>query len=601
MYIMEDKLQIFINSFIDGIALLDKELNLISNNLNFEKIMRNILLGNSLVDNPNQFYWEEIKKKAKMNQKIFKYQFEISSEFSLRHFELTLNPCPKIENIAFIALIKDVTVQRQRFLEQNEFQDMLIQKIEKKDKTLSELSVNLKKESAERLQAEQDLEFLAYHDQLTSLTNRLSAKKFFVEKILFENEDKPVAFLFMDLTKFKLVNDTLGHHIGDELLVQLSKRLYDFIGKKGIVSRFGGDEFLIMYTDFISKSELPDICEEIIRKVAEEFLVFDHKLNIETSIGITVYPDDGSDFNTLVQEADTAMYVAKELGPSTAQFYSTEMSLDLYEQLTISNWLKHAPEKNELILFYQPKLELRSNIVNSCEGLIRWKNPIKGLVPPLKFIPIAEQTGIISKIGNWVLKEACREILNWKKENIYMKIAVNLSPYQFNRGNIHKEIKEILEEFKINPELLELEITESGMMRDIQSAIKTMHLFRDIGVTITLDDFGTGYSSLSYLKELPIHNLKIDKSFLNSVPEDNKESSIVKTIIDMSKSLGLYVIAEGVERIEQQEFLYENGCDAIQGYLLSKPKPIQEFKETDSLKKHFVKPFIEPKYKKIVS
>lgn len=597
---MEKELQIFIDSFLDGVILLDRDLNLLTNNSNFEKIMRNIIHGNSLEDSPNEFYWKEIKKKAKLSSKVFKYQFEIISDYSLRHFELTLNPAPNIENISFIALVKDITVQRQRFLEQNEFQDMLIQKIETKEKTLSLLTVNLKKEEEERIQAEQDLEFLAYHDQLTGLVNRLSVKKYFVEKILFENHDKQVAFFFLDLTKFKLVNDTLGHHVGDELLIQLGKRLKNYIGNKGIVSRFGGDEFLILYKDFSTKSELPTITDEIILKVAEEFQVFDHKLNIETSIGITVYPEDGSDFDTLVQEADTAMYVAKELGPSTAQFYSTEMSLDLYEQLTISNWLKLAPEKNELILFYQPKLELKTNIVNSCEGLIRWKNPIKGLVPPNKFIPIAEQTGIIFKIGNWVLHQACREILNWKKENIQMKVAINLSPFQFNRGNIHKEIKEIMDEYKINPELLELEITESGMMRDIQSAIKTMSLLRDLGVTITIDDFGTGYSSLSYLKELPIHNLKIDKSFLNSVPEDKKESSIVKAIIDIAKSLDLYVIAEGVERIEQQEFLYENGCDAIQGFLLSKPIPINELKKSDSIKKHLTKPLIESKYKKII-
>ncbi len=595
---MDKELLIFIDSFLDGIILLDKDLNRINNNSNFEKIMRNILHGNSLEDNPNEFYWIEIKKKAKISPKVFKYQFEISSEYSLRHFELTLNPTPNIENISFIALVKDTTVQRQRFLEQNEFQDMLIQKIETKEKTLSELTVNLKKEEEDRIQAEQDLEFLAYHDQLTGLVNRLSVKKYFVEKILFENQDKPVAFFFMDLSKFKLVNDTLGHHVGDELLIQLGKRLKEFIGKKGIVSRFGGDEFLILYHNFSVKSELPEVCEMIIKEVSEEFQIFDHKLNIETSIGITVYPEDGSDFNSLVQEADTAMYVAKELGPSTAEFYSTEMSLDLYEQLTISNWLKVAPEKNELILFYQPKLDLKTNIVNSCEGLIRWNNPIKGLVSPNKFIPIAEQTGIISKIGNWVLHEACREIINWKKENIQMKVAVNLSPFQFNRGNIHKEIKEIINEYNINPELLELEITESGMMRDIQSAIKTMHQFRDLGVTITIDDFGTGYSSLSYLKELPIHNLKIDKSFLNSVPEDKKESSIVKAIIDISKSLDLYVIAEGVERVEQQEFLFENGCDSIQGFLLSKPIPIIEFKSSEIIKKHFTKTLVVSKYKK---
>jgi diguanylate cyclase (GGDEF)-like protein len=570
------QLELILETIHDGVILLDENFNFNYANTAFRNILQALP---HLQKDRDANLWKVILDTLKLQKNTFQAKniFEIKSDGRSYFFELNIHDTPNFENSSHLGILRNITEQKESLKALDRTNDLLIEKIVIKESALEALANSLEIEASQRKVAQASLEYLAYHDVLTGLMNRVSMKKYFEEELLVNHRDNLIVFLFSDLDKFKIVNDTLGHFIGDELLKLVAKRLENCIGNLGKVSRQGGDEFIIIINTFDTKKQIVEKCEEIIQIISKEYSIFDHKLNIDLCIGISIFPENGNDFDSLVQTADTAMYKAKELGSGVSQFYSTDMGLELFEQLTLGNWLKLSVDRNELLLLFQPKLNLKMNRIESAEALIRWNHPIRGLIPPIQFIPIAEQSGIIFKIGDWVLETTCREVDLWTKRGYNLNAAVNLSSVQFNKENIHKDIQRIVLKHSINPKNIELEITESGMMKDMQSAIRTLHLLKDAGFTITIDDFGTGYSSLSYLKELPIHNLKIDKSFINGIPTNKKDCAIVKAIIDLAKSLDLYIIAEGIETEEQKDFLIRNGCDAIQGYLFSRPIPVSDF------------------------
>jgi polar amino acid transport system substrate-binding protein len=343
------------------------------------------------------------------------------------------------------------------------------------------------------------------------------------------------------------------------------------IRKKGNAFRLGGDEFVIFLTNIKNRLEVVRICQALLKRLTQNYSIDEYELHIDFSIGISLYPEDGLDLEMLMKTADTAMSVARNHGINHFMFYNPKMSLDVYEQLILSNRLKNAVEREEFELLYQPKLDLKKRKIVGFEALLRWNHPEKGLLSPIDFIQLAEQNRTIFKIGEWALNQTCILIKKLEAEGYNVSIAVNLSPIQFLKENIYKEIYKIIESTQIQPQLLEIEITESSIMKNIDYTVKALNLLKKIGVTISLDDFGTGYSSLSYLKIFPIHKVKIDKSFIQEIPESKKDTAILKAIVELAKSLELKTIVEGVETKVQLDYLNEINCDEVQGYLISKP------------------------------
>lgn len=422
---------------------------------------------------------------------------------------------------------------------------------------------------------------LAYYDALTGLPNRT----FFEERlstVLIEakKNSKKVALLYMDLDNFKTVNDTLGHMFGDELLKGVAEGLKKVIPKYSTFARLGGDEFAILVSEIADNNEVINIVEKIILFFQKVWILNDREFYITPSIGISLYPDDAQDMHEMIKNADTAMYAIKETGKNNYKFYITEMNTKLLENLEIKNNLRHAIEREEFFLYYQPKIDIRSGKICGLEALIRWVHPTLGFVKPYKFIPIAEESDIIIQIGKWVLKEACEQNQKWiNKGYPPLKMAVNLSPRQFQDQDLVKIVKNILQETNMNPQLLELEITESLAMENLESTIEILNELKKLGLKISLDDFGTGYSSLNYLKTLPMDTLKIDKTFVEDITVSNREQAIMKAVIDLAHSMELTVIAEGVETKEQFLILKQLKCNKVQGYFFSKPLPAEDIEK----------------------
>lgn len=432
----------------------------------------------------------------------------------------------------------------------------------------------------ERYEAEEKYNYLAYHDELTGLPNRRHIKNKLLEYI---NEAKEnfgkMALMFIDLDRFKLVNDTLGHSHGDLLLQQAAKRLNSCVGSGGVVGRMGGDEFVFLLPENKEATDAVQVADRIIEVFKEPFNMDGYEFHITTSIGIATYPQDGDDAETLMVHADTAMYRAKEQGKNNYVFFRENMHTEPYERITLENSLHRALEKQEFIVHYQPQIDSKTGDIRGLEALIRWQHPEFGLVSPGKFIPIAEETGLIVPIGEWVMREACLQNKHWQKLGLpNFRVAVNLSTQQFLKSNLIETVKRTLEETGLAPQFLELEITET-MTMDVDYTIPTLKQLHELGVQISIDDFGTGYSSLHYLKEFSIHRLKIDQSFVREIMMDKNDASIVETIIAMAHNLGLEVIAEGVEEKEQLRFLQCKKCDEVQGYYFSKPIAAKEFEE----------------------
>ncbi len=440
------------------------------------------------------------------------------------------------------------------------------------------------------------IEFLAYYDNLTSLPNRTLFLDRLTQAIAYSDRyDVKLGLLFLDMDNFKRINDTLGHQTGDLLIKAVADRISECIRSSDVcshqdgpvhekvgstVARLGGDEFTVLLTEIERPENAAKVAARILEAVSRPYVLNEYEVFITSSIGIAVYPLDSSNAEDLLKNSDIAMFKAKEHGRNTFEFYKKEMNETSLKRLGMESKLRRALERDEFILHYQPQLDMRSGKVTGMEALLRWEDPDLGVVPPAEFIPLAEETGLIIPIGEWVLHKACTQNKAWQEAGLKpVSMSVNISSQQFKKDNLGRTIVQTLEDTGLDPQHLTIEITESLMMQNLEKTVNRMHDLRERGVRFEVDDFGTGYSSLYYLKQIPLHALKIDRSFVQDLSGSADDRFIVNTIIAMAHSLKLQVIAEAVENEEQLSFLIENGCDGMQGYMLSRPIPALEVRK----------------------
>ena len=425
----------------------------------------------------------------------------------------------------------------------------------------------------------QKMSHLAQFDFLTDLPNRLLLNDRLTQAVSVANRHHQVlAVLFVDVDRFKHVNDSLGHLIGDKLLLSIAERLVASVRGSDTVSRQGGDEFVILLSSVAHAPDAALSAEKILSVAQMPYRVDGHDLQITLSVGISIYPDDGIDAETLVNNADIAMLNAKDNGRNNYQFFRPVMNERALERQSIEGSLRHAVDRGEFVLHYQPKLDLATETLTGAEALIRWHQPQRGYVLPKDFIPIAEQCGYIVPIGRWVLREVCRQRRSWNDGNLApVPVAVNISAVELRSNNFVDHVRTILEETRLDPQFLEFELTETSIMQDPESTIAVLRALKDIGIRLTLDDFGTGYSSLSYLKRFPIDALKIDKSFVRGLCSDSDDSKLVSAVINLGRSFHLRVIAEGIETREQFLALQAQNCAEGQGYYFERPIAADEF------------------------
>jgi diguanylate cyclase (GGDEF)-like protein len=423
----------------------------------------------------------------------------------------------------------------------------------------------------------QEAEFIALHDPLTKLPNR---RKFAEDISVLIEGRKKFSLLFLDLDRFKLINDSLGHTFGDDLLMVVTERLQKNIGHNGYIYRFTSDEFIVLLPGLVDEKELEHYAHNL-QSILKEKINLKNTIEvyITGSIGICIYPDHGEDIDALLRNADSAMYTAKKTGKNSFKVYDQSMKTANQRYLQMEACLQSAIENNELYLFYQPKLNVKANRINSMEALLRWHNPILGLVPPDVFIPLAEETGVIWEIDEWVLKNACRQNKVWNESVLFhpLRVAVNISALQFSHTDFVNMVDRVLKETDLLPELLELEITETTIIENTEECLNNVKKLRERGIVVSIDDFGTGYTSLNYLKRFSFDCLKIDQSYIRELVKNKEDMAIVKTIIALAHELQLKVIAEGVEDQEILDCLIQLGCDEIQGYFISRPLPEFEF------------------------
>lgn len=446
----------------------------------------------------------------------------------------------------------------------------------------------------QRRAAEEQLYHLAHHDALTGLPNRtLLIDRLNQAKALAHRNGQMVGILFLDLDRFKLINDTLGHNVGDQLLQAVSRRLKGCIREIDTLARLGGDEFIVTLVNLQEMLDVKSLANKVLKSLGKPFQIGEHELFVTTSVGISLYPNDGQQVEGLIKKADIAMYHAKAVGRNNYQFYHQRMDEDAERRLVLINGIRKALEREEFSLHYQPKIDIASGTVTAMEALVRWQHPELGLLPPAEFIPLAEETGLILPLGEWVLRRACTENAGWRAQGLPpMRVAVNISGYQLQQPNLLESIQEILKEAGMPAEALELEITETVVMQNPEFAVGVLNAFRDLGIHISIDDFGTGYSSLSHLKKFSINTLKIDKSFVRDVENNSTDAAIASAIIAMGSSLNLQVIAEGVETEGQYAFLRDKLCHEVQGYLFSKPLPLEAATAFLQKQQTLVKPIV---------
>ena len=433
----------------------------------------------------------------------------------------------------------------------------------------------------ERKQQEAQIEHLAFHDLLTGLPNRrLLIDRIQVAIAQAARDANGLALLFVDLDRFKTINDSLGHQAGDQLLRLVGERLKSCVRSGDTVSRVGGDEFIVLCPNCDSPEDASSLGDKLLGAIAQPYQIGDTELVITASIGIALYPDNGADANSLIGNADVAMYLAKENDRNNYQFYSPELNARNLERLQMELRLRHALEEGEFLLYFQPQIDARDGKIVGAEALIRWLEPELGLIPPGRFIPLAEETGQIQAIGEWVLQQSCRHLKKWQEMGLTnLPIAINLSARQFKQSSFVDTIGQTMAEHKLPAHLLELELTESMLMKDVPQTTAKLNQLKKMGFRISIDDFGTGFSSLNYLRHFPLDVLKIDQSFVRELFDEGAALAIIESIIALARSLGMRTVAEGVETAEQRAILESSGCDILQGYLISRPLPEAEFLE----------------------
>ncbi len=429
----------------------------------------------------------------------------------------------------------------------------------------------------ERKASEERIFQLAHHDTLTGLLNRFSLEERLGQAVVqARRSGEQLAVMFIDMDRFKVINDTLGHHVGDGLLVEVGKRLTSAVRESDIVARLGGDEFIVVLTSMDEHQQVTQLAAKIVHSLSSPYHVLEHELLSSPSVGVAIFPDDGGDADTLMKNADAAMYHAKGRGRNNFQLFTYAMSDEVREGMTLERDLRLALERDEFSLHYQPKIEASDGRISGVEALLRWHHPERGMVSPDTFIPIAEESNLITSLGSWVLEQACLQLEQWRNQGLAVTMAVNLSPKQFSDPKLVGELTTLMDRHTIAHGELELELTETAAMTNAEQAIESMRSIRALGIGLAIDDFGTGYSSLAYLKSFPIQTLKLDRSFVRDIGKDENDTAISKATISLAHSLGLRVVAEGVETEQQRQFLIDHQCDMLQGYLFSRPLPAEE-------------------------
>jgi diguanylate cyclase (GGDEF)-like protein len=444
-----------------------------------------------------------------------------------------------------------------------------------------QLEVSRRRAVREQLAHAERIEYLAYHDGLTSLPNRNLFSRILGDSLEAAHQQHTrIAVLFLDLDRFKQINDTLGHEVGDGLLQEVARRLKDCLRDTDTVARLGGDEFVILMPQVQELQQVAAVAQKILAAAARPFALLGQEFRITTSIGISLYPQDGLDEQTLMKNADIAMYQAKDEGKNTHRFYSEDLNANSLERLALESSLRRALERSEFELCYQTKRDVRSGRITGMEALLRWHHPDLGVIAPLHFIPVADETGLIVPIGKWVLKTACLQNVSWQQDGLpRLNMAVNLTTRQFEDDRLLLDLQEALAGSGMDPGLLELEITESLLMHDVDKNLKIISAIKALGVRIAIDDFGVGYSSLSTLQQFPLDTIKIDRSFIRDVTSQVEDKALTQAVIDMGRNLSLTVVAQGVETKEQADYLRENACDEFQGYYVDKPLPADQVAE----------------------
>jgi diguanylate cyclase (GGDEF)-like protein len=474
--------------------------------------------------------------------------------------------------------------------------EQLENRVRERTQELQKTNIQLEQEIAERKSVEKDLLLhkehlarLAHYDELTGLPNRVFFSEILNKTIIHAKEiGARFALFFIDLDRFKKINDALGHPTGDLVLKEFADKFKTTLRRGDILARLGGDEFVILLNDISDPKTIGSIAENIFKMCTKPIKIRSHEFFISASIGICIYPNDGASLEDLLKNADMAMYKAKRAGGNVYQYYTQEMNQEASAYIELEAQIRKAIANNEFILHYQPKYTLKDGQICGVEVLIRWESPEKGLIMPDKFIPIAEETGLIMQIGEWVMRDACRTNKAWQEQGFKpISVAVNVSAKQFKHQDLVNLVASILKETQLAPEYLELEITETAIMENVEAGIAKLNDIRKMGVKVSIDDFGTGYTSISYLKQFPISVLKVDKSFIKGIPYNQNDNAITSGVIALAHSLGLQVVAEGVETNEQLQYLAEHNCDIVQGYYLSKPltnaKIIAEFTNLKTL------------------
>lgn len=512
--------------------------------------------------------------------------------------DLALNGGPKSGTA--LPLLKDgKTIGTLLFLasERGVFAPELVQLLERLAENVSFALENFDR-ADEKRKAEERITHLATYDSLTGLPNRATFSELLNAEIEKAQSDKrQFALLFIDIDRFKVINDSLGHAAGDRMLLAMGCRLRDFLRAHGVVARLGGDEFVVFLGSVSEREQAATIARDLLAVLGEPIQLSGHELRTTASIGIAMFPADGDDEQLLTKSADIAMYLAKENGKNDFRFYSPETRTPSIGRLVLETGLSHALERDQFSLYYQPKRNLATKQVTGVEALIRWHHPDLGMVAPGQFIALAEETGLIVPIGRWVIHEACRQNMDWQRLGLPPStMAVNLSPRQFSDEHLLPVIDDVLQKTKMPPDLLQLEVTESVVMTNVDRAVNLLDAIKSRGIRLAIDDFGTGYSSLALMKKFPVDTIKIDRSFVRDLPQDSDDKAITQAIISLGKALGLTVVAEGVETIEQESFLRRQGCDEMQGYLFSQPVP--PAKIPDLLRPWFTpSPPLQPQFK----